>query len=157
MSQFIELLLFEFARRPPKDDLQEECLAAEEAILKFRTTGEGTPGLVPHLESTAITGADVAALTTALKSFVLSSPAHPSIGSAIWALSKLNDDALAPFFLDQIRLHHAGKRLHPVQQADYALGRLGHDIPEYDYSPGETTHDGYWAAVEIFLERYPQT
>ena len=157
MSQFIDLILSELDRRPPKDDLHEECLAAKEAILKFRDTGEGVPELIPHLENTAITGTDVAALTTALKSFVLSCPDHPSIGSAIWALSKLDDHALAPFFLDQIRIHHAGKRLHPIQQAAYALLRLGHDTPEYQYSPGEATHDGYWAAVETFLQRNPQT
>src|SRR4051812_10454672 len=125
MSPLIERLLFEFTRQAPKADLGDECFAAEEAILKFRDTGEGSPELIPELENTEIAESDVAALRTALKAFVEAFPAHPSTGSALWALSKLDDETLSSFYVDQIRLHHSERRVDPVQQAAYALLRLG--------------------------------
>src|SRR5688500_13399218 len=104
MSPFVERLVVEFSRKAPKTDLAEECLAAEEVILRFRNTGEATPELLDGLPEAAISAADVRMLTTALKAFVASSPAHQSVGSAIWALTKLNDESLAPFFFEQMRV-----------------------------------------------------
>lgn len=155
MSQFVENLLSEFAQRPPKDDLGEECLAAEEAILKFRATGAGNPEMVAGLVETEITAADVAALTIALQAFIEACPEHPYVGSAIWALSKLDDEALIPFFLAQIHRHTLARRVHPVQQANYALGRFDHDTYQQQYIPGQFDEASYWQDVEDFLRRHP--
>ena len=156
MSYFIERLLSEFACSSPKDDLAEECLAANEAILKFRGTGEGVPEAVSDLAQTDISAGDVRALATALRSFVTSQPEHRSVGSAIWAMSALDDPRLIPFYIEQIRLHYAARREHPVGQADYALCRLGHDVP-FNYWSEERTTEDYWLAVEQFLAHHPET
>jgi hypothetical protein len=156
MSPFVSRLVAEFAAKRPKEDLNEECLAASEAIFKFRNTDEGTPEVV-GLQEVDINDGDVAGLTSAVKSFIEAFPDHPSVGSAICALSALDEEALVPFFVEQIRVHYLKHRLHPVQQADYALCRLGQDFPRYDYASGESKHDGYWAAVQEFLLRHPKT
>lgn len=156
MTPFVEKLVVDFTAQRPKDDLAEECLVAREAILKFRNTEEGTPDAV-GLQGTEVSSADVAALASAVKSFVEACPSHQSVASAIWTLSALDDDSLVPFFLDQIRLHYSERRLYPVQSSDYALCRLGHDAPQYEYAPGENMDEGYWAAVKDFLLRHPKT
>ena len=156
MSCFIERLLAEFACSSPKDDLAEECLAAHEAILKFRGTGEGVSEVVPDLTQADISAVDVSALAAALRSFVASQPEHRSVGSAIWAMSALDDPQLIPFYVEQIRLHYAARREHPISQADYALCRFGHDVP-FNYWSEERTTEDYWLAVEQFLAHHPET
>jgi hypothetical protein len=156
MSPFVEQLLSEFTRPLPKADLGDECLAAEEAILKFRDTGEGDPEIVPELVDVDLSAEDISALASALRTFIVSHPSHEWVGAAIWAMSKLNDVQLIPFFMEQIRLHYSARREHPVSQADYALCRLGHDTP-FNYWSEDRTTENYWLAVEQFLMRHQQT
>ena len=121
-------------------------------IEKFRGLS-GYRGVSSAVDTAEVTQDSITDLRAALIGFAQRHREHPDVGSALWALGKLHDQSLRTFFLNEMRHHLQARRHHPVWQADCALDELGDGV-DYDYAPGETSHDEYFKAVSVYLDTY---
>jgi len=133
-------------------DIRETLLESTLLIEKYTGSGDWR-GISSNVDDAEISAEAIAELRQALIDFTRKHPEHPDVGTAIWALSKLFDESLRDFFLTEMRRHVDAGRVHPVWQADCALGNLGEGVG-YDYSPGETSHDRYIDAVRRHLHKH---
>jgi len=134
-------------------DVAERLLESALLFEKFFENGDWQR-LSEVVDSASPTCEDVDALRTALINFAIATPEHPCVGTAIWALAKINDESLKDFFLNEMRRHHAAGRHFPVSQADYGLQRLGIEVG-YEFAIGENDMGKYMEAVHVFLGKQP--
>jgi hypothetical protein len=135
-------------------NIRETLLESTLLIEKFTGTGDWR-GISSNVDDAEVPSDLIAELRQTLINFARTHPEHPDVGTAIWALSKFFDESLRGFFIAEMRRHLDAGRVHPVWQADCALGNLG-DSVEYDYSPGEASHDSYFDAVRRYLQKNAQ-
>jgi hypothetical protein len=131
-------------------DIRKRLLEATLLIEKSR----GLPcyrGVSPVVDAAEITPEKITELRAALIHFAQRHREHADVGSALWALGKLHDGSLRTFFLNEMRHHLQAHRHHPVSQADCALEELGDGV-DYNYAPGERSHEQYFRAVRAYLE-----
>lgn len=133
-------------------DIRERLLEAALLIEKSRGLCSYL-GISRAVDAAEVTREGISELRVALIEFAKRQREHPDVGSAIWALGKLHDVSLRTFFLNEMRHHLQERRHHPVSQADCALDALGGGV-DYDYPPGETSHEKYFESVRLFLDSH---
>jgi hypothetical protein len=108
---------------PEKKDLQERLLQAMFLMERYRGVDGGGRVAVSDVADADVSDSAIGRLAEALRRFVRTQPAHPDVGSAIWALGKLRAAQDAPIF-DEVIVAGSGYSQCARDQAKCALEDL---------------------------------
>lgn len=139
-------------RTPESPEIRGALLDAA-LLIENGTGGDDYHHISPAMDREKVRPESIPLLRLGLIQFAQQNREHPDVGSAIWALSRLKDESLRPFFLAEMRHHFEARRVNPVWQADCALKTFGHGVP-YEYAAGQTDHEPYFKAVDAYLEKH---